>query len=91
MNNSPLSIFFLIGAIAVFAYFLLGDGSISNFHSLKESLDTQRVKTEELRTKVDSLKSQAYKLKKDDRFLEQAARNELGLARPDELIFLFDD
>jgi cell division protein FtsB len=40
---------------------------------------------------VTDLREKVYGLKNDDRVLEKTARNELGLARPGELIVFFED
>ena len=40
--------------------------------------------------RIEDLKSQVYNLQNDPRALEKAARNELGMARPNERIFIFE-
>lgn len=80
----------LLGALAVAALALFGDDSISRLRSLRAGVDAQQRVNRELGAKVDSLDSEVRSLQRDPRALERAARNELGLARPDEAIFLFD-
>ena len=58
---------------------------------LERNLDTQRSRNHELRTHVDDLRAKVNAIGSDDRALEKAARNELGLARENELVFIFDN
>ncbi len=37
----------------------------------------------------DALREQIHQLRTDDRFLEELARRELGLVRPDEVVYRF--
>ena len=69
---------------------LFGENSYSRLEGLRHAVIRQiddntksQIKVSELRQSVDSLRS-------DPRALEKAARNELGLARPNEQIFIFE-
>ena len=70
---------------------LLGDESYGNLVALRESLTRQAAKNEELGERVEDLRREIHGLQKDDRALEKAARNELGMARSDEIVFVFED
>lgn len=76
----------LLAAILV----LLGDKSLSRLRSLQQSLRDQIEESREVEARVNQLKGQVYRLRHDDRALEKKARNELGLARPNETIFIFE-
>ena len=76
-------------AFAFILLLLFGDGSLKQLEAIKESLRLQQEHNEELAQHVDSLTEETRRLQTDDRFLEKTARDELGLARPDEKIFLF--
>jgi len=52
-------------------------------------MKSQQERNSALQGKVDSLRREVLSLQHDKRALERAARNELGLARPDEKIFIF--
>lgn len=80
----------LFCALVAALFSLFGDDSYGRMQSLERSLSAQQQKNEELRTHVSDLKRDVYGLQHDDRILEKAARNELGMARPDEMIFIFD-
>jgi cell division protein FtsB len=75
----------LLGALLLF-----GDDSYGKLRSLQANLAGERERNDRLEEQVSGLKRQIYGLKRDDRYLERVARNELGLARPGELIFLFE-
>ena len=70
---------------------LFGDDSFSKLSAMRRGLEFQREKNAELDRDVKGLRREVMGLKSDDRTLEKAARNELGLARPNELVFIFED
>lgn len=70
---------------------VLGDDSYSRLSRFKETIVLQKEKNDVLRSRVEDLRLQVNGLLSSDRTLEKAARNELGMARPDEMIFLFED
>lgn len=80
----------LVGACAVALFSLFGDDSYSHMRSLRRNIDNQQDKNVELEAKVSKLQAEIASLRYDDKELETTARNELGMARPNELIFRFD-
>lgn len=80
----------LFCALAAAVLSLFGDNSYARMQGLRHSLGAQHDKNEELREQVGSLRREVRSLQHDDRAIEKAARNELGLARSDEMIFIFD-
>jgi len=84
--------YILFGCAVVVAFLsLFGDDSFSALSKLKENLERQRKYNAAEQERVFELKKRVLSLQKDDRALEKAARNELGLAREDELVFIFAD
>lgn len=81
----------LVGAIITTLISVFGGDNLTRLHALTTSLAQQREKNEELSGYVDSLRREVHGLRSDDRVLEKAARNELGMARPDEMVVLFED
>lgn len=79
----------LVGACAVALFSLFGDNSYSRMRTLRKNIESQQGKNAELEEKVAKLQSEISALRFDDKKLENTARNELGLARPNELIFRF--
>ena len=70
---------------------LLGDESFARLQGFRGDLNKEVLKNQELKTYVDDLKRDVWALKKDERRIEKSARENLGLARPDEKIFLFKE
>ena len=62
-----------------------------NVLSLKKELKEIENHNQNLRDENDRLKNYIYLLKEDKRFIEKIAREELGLVKTDELIYLFED
>lgn len=86
-------IFFTIFLLS-FLYFAIslvfGDMGILRYRELikkKSHLETQ---IHELSTENEQLKSQIKLLKEDPFYTEKHAREDFGLAKPDEYIFLYD-
>ena len=84
------TVFLLFAASLCFLAIFSGE-SYSRLHELQNLLSTQREANQELQRKVVGLKREIYGLNNDSRSLEKAARNELNLARPDEMVFIFDE
>ncbi len=78
----------------VFALIFLGlmysDDSYSRLSLIKENIDLQTKRNTELKREVLELKGRVYNLQNNPRELEKAARNKLGMARPNEEIFIFE-
>jgi cell division protein FtsB len=85
---TPAMIFLLALAIGYFSIF--GSESHSGLRALSRSLEAQRKENAAAERHVERLKQQVFGVQHDRRELEKAARNELGMARPDELIIIFD-
>lgn len=85
-----LSLTLLVGAFAVALMALFGDDTYHRLNSLKQSIKYQQGNNLELEDKVSKLQSEIAALRFDDQELERRARKELGLARPNEIIFRFE-
>lgn len=81
----------LVGALVASTVSLVTSGSFSTLSSLKRSIVNEELANQRRVNKVLELRNEIDGLMHDNRVLERAARNELGLARPNELIFFFDD
>lgn len=84
---------FVILLLAFFAtlFSVIGEGGYASLQSLRQTLANQNRRNEALKENVHSLRREVTTLQQDDRALEKAARNELGLAAPDEIVVIFDD
>lgn len=81
----------LVLAIVATVLSIVGDGSYSDLEFLKQTHAHQERKNQKLREQVTRLQREVNALQHDDRAIEKAARNELGMARPDEVIVFFED
>lgn len=73
-------------ALAVGAFF--GDRGVLHLMQQKERAAALRSELEELRSENAHLAEQIQALRSDPRAIERLAREELGLARPGETLFL---
>lgn len=58
--------------------------------AMERSLSTERAQNRDLERHVQELRASVRGLRTDDRALEKAARNELGMVRPNEFLFVFE-
>jgi cell division protein FtsB len=86
--TAPLLILALALCAAAFSF--LSDDGFSRLTSLSNSLEQQRRSNDRLEENVQALKRQVLGLQNDSRTVEKAARSELGMARPDELVVIFE-
>lgn len=86
--TAPLIILGLALCAAAFSF--LSDDGFSRLSSLSKSLESQRRANLRLEESVQALKRQVNGLQNDPRTVEKAARSELGMARSDELVVVFE-
>jgi cell division protein FtsB len=86
--TAPLIILACALVAAVFSF--LSDDSFARLSSLTKSLELQQRANARLEDGVQALKKQVIGLQNDPRTVEKAARSELGMARPDELVVVFE-
>ncbi|MEY4668666.1 MAG: Septum formation initiator [Pseudomonadota bacterium] len=86
--TAPIVVLTLALCAAVFSF--LSDDGFSRLNSLAKSLDLQQRANARLEENVQALKRQVHGLQNDPRIVEKAARSELGMARSDELVVVFE-
>jgi cell division protein FtsB len=79
-----------------FIFFVLicscfGERGIMNLLVLKKELREIKVYKQSLKVENDKLKDYIYLLKNDKRFIENIAREELGLVKAGEIVYFFDN
>lgn len=88
-NRAP---YILLALALAFALFLLeGNESFSRRAILQEQVKLEHERTEALERRVDAMHQRVLRLGADDRYLEEVVREEVGMAKENELVFLFDD
>jgi cell division protein FtsB len=81
----------VIALIALSVGAVFGDRGILNMLSERDKVEALRAQLEELRAENARLSGQISDLRSSPRAIERLAREELGLARPDETVFLIRD
>ncbi len=79
----------LCAIVAAVVSFLTDDG-FARLHTLSKSLEQQQRSNARLEESVQSLRRQVAGLQGDARTVEKAARSDLGMARSDEMIVVFE-
>lgn len=80
----------ILVAAALFALSFFGADSYSQLAELQQGHQVQQAENADLDSYVTSLQNEVHGLRHDKRALERAARNELGVAADNELIFVFE-
>lgn len=89
MKKYCLLAFIFTSACFILVLSFYGEDSYAQLGALQNSLTWQRKHNAKLLNKVENLKEKVTGLQGDQRSLEKAARNTLGMARPDELVIIF--
>lgn len=81
----------VIALIALLVGSLFGDRGILHLMAQRERAESLKREIDELRTENARLAAEIVALKTDPRAIERLAREELGLARPGETVFLIHE
>ncbi len=87
-------LFFLVFSIAILytiIHLVFGERGLIKYYELKRVEKTIQAEIESLRKGNDQLRSQIEALSRDSFLKEKYARENFGLAKPDEYIYLFRD
>lgn len=88
--RSTATLFLLLGALAIAAFSFLSDDGFGKLSILNRTLEQQQRTNSKLSETVQSLKREVSGLQSDPRTVEKAARSELGMARPGEMVVVFE-
>ncbi len=77
-------------AALVLGLTVFGADGLAKLQELRASLEAQETKNAQSRRQVGSVKEEVDALQHQPRALERLARDELGMARPGEFIFIFE-
>jgi cell division protein FtsB len=81
-----LIILFVLGYLILF-----GRSGIVDNYRLGTKLDTLRVGNEEIFRENESLRSEILLLRKDPKYIERLARQELGMVKKGDLVYRYSD
>jgi cell division protein FtsB len=88
--RSTATILILLCALVAAAFSFLSDDGFSRLTALHRSLEQQQRTNEKLSETVQGLQRAVEGLQADPRIVEKAARSELGMAKPGELVVIFE-
>jgi cell division protein FtsB len=73
------------------ATFILGEMGLVKYYRMKEQYTALTEGIAKLKQNNVRLRKDVYSLKNDAAYLERVARDKLGLARPGEIVYYYDD
>ena len=80
----------LMAALTLMLFFLVfGEWGLLHYQRLSEDRRLLEERSQALQRENELLREKIYRITKDDRYLEKVAREDFGLARKGEIIFLF--
>lgn len=88
--RSTATLFLLLGALAIAAFSFLSDDGFGKLSNLTRTLEQQHRTNSRLSDTVQALKREVRGLQSDPRTVEKAARSDLGMARPGEMVVIFE-
>ena len=71
--------------------FIFGDAGLLSYFRMQRTRGRLNHEIEELRQKNDELRNQIESLRSDPHYIEQIAREQLGLVKDGEIIYQFND
>ncbi|MCB9029771.1 MAG: septum formation initiator family protein [Deltaproteobacteria bacterium] len=80
----------ILTALILTIFSIVRDGGYDQLQTLKANHLRQQAKNQEKQDYVNSLRRDIYELKYDQRALEKKAREDVGMARPNEQVYFFD-
>ena len=90
--NNIYGVLIIVGFILfILLYACFGEKGLIRVVILKKELKEIENYNQELRAENVALKDPMYLLKNDKRYIERIAREELGLVKTEELIYLFEN
>ncbi len=80
-----------VSVVCGLVYFIFSHPSLDELERIERELRALETQNQELATENEELERQILALRDDPRLAERRARESVGLARPDELIFQFEE
>ena len=88
--RSTASLIILLCALVAAAFSFLSDDGFLKLSALNRSLEQQQRTNHKLSDTVEALQREVQGLQSDPRTVEKAARSELGMVKPGEMIVIFE-
>ncbi len=71
------------------SFLVFGEWGLVHYRRLSEERRSLEERSQALQRDNELLREKIYRLRKDDRYLEKVAREQLGMAKDGEIIYLF--
>ncbi len=81
----------LAWAIGYLPLQLFGEQGLAQYRRLQRERTELRARNERLADQIRRMKLEVSRLREDDAYLEKAAREDLGMVRPGELVFVIEE
>lgn len=88
MNKFVPTILLLL-ALTLLFFTVAGDHGLLHLKQLTEEQKELEQKNRELESEIASLQNKVYGIRHDPAYLEKSAREQLGLSKPGEIIYIF--
>lgn len=88
--RSTATLVLLLCALVAAALSFLSDDGFLKLSALNRNLEQQQRTNQKLSDNVQALQREVQGLQSDPRTIEKAARSELGMAKPGEMIVIFE-
>lgn len=88
--RSTATLVLLLCALVAAALSFLSDDGFLKLSALNRNLEQQQRTNQKLSDNVQTLQREVQGLQSDPRTIEKAARSELGMAKPGEMIVIFE-
>ena len=85
MGNRLAPIVLVVLLVILQAQLWFGPGSVPHVNELRQELAQQKLANEEARRKMDQLSAEVNDLKEGLNMVEERARQELGMVKPNEI------
>lgn len=85
-----ISTIFFLSFLSLLISLIFGDMGLIRYKELKKTKSNLEAQIKEIETENKNLKDEIENYNKDPFYLEKYAREEFGLAKRDEYIFLYD-
>ncbi len=87
--NRVASVVILLLSVVLFLFSLAGNHGLLHLRNLEQEIHQLEGKTTEMKQETARIKNEIYGVQNSAEVLEQRSREELGMAKPNEIIYTF--
>ena len=89
LSQRALNYGLVLVLVLMLSFLVFGEWGLVHYWRLAEERRSLEERSQALQRDNELLREKIYRLRKDDRYLEKVAREEHGLAKDGEIIYLF--